>query len=105
MNVWRLSVAGLILLATYASSSLAANTSQVGAGESIYLGGILSSGAPLEGAREGAGITTKGADVACVNCHQHSGLGSQEGNISIPPVTGEYLFHSRGHDANEPMLP
>jgi hypothetical protein len=65
----------------------------------------LSSGAPLEGAREGAGITTKGADVACVNCHQHSGLGSQEGNISIPPVTGEYLFHSRGHDANEPMLP
>ena len=105
MNAWPAAVAALALLAAHASSSLAANTPQLGVGESIYLRGVLSSGTPLEGARADVGITTTGADAACVNCHQHSGLGSQEGNISIPPVTGEYLFHSRGHDANEPMLP
>ena len=76
-----------------------------GVGQSIYLRGILGSGAPLEGTREAGGVITTGADAACVNCHQRSGLGSMEGHLSIPPVTGDYLFHSRAHDASEPALP
>ena len=46
-----------------------------------------------------------GAEAACVKCHQRSGLGSVEGSLSFPPVTGDYLFHSRAHDASEPALP
>jgi hypothetical protein len=74
------------------------------AGRSIYLRGVLGSGAAVVGTREGGTVTT-GADAACVNCHQRSGLGSFEGRVSIPPITGDYLFHSRSHDASEPVLP
>lgn len=75
------------------------------AGEAIYLDGVLESGASLEGTRGSGSPVTTGAEAACVNCHQRSGLGSVEGGISIPPVTGSYLFHSRAHDASEPALP
>ncbi len=73
-------------------------------GESIYARGVLGSGAPLEGVRE-AGVVTTGVDAACINCHQRSGLGMVEGLVSVPPITGQYLFHSRAHDASEPALP
>jgi len=75
-----------------------------GAGEAIYLRGVLGSGAPLAGDR-GSGLVTTGADAACVNCHQRSGLGMVEGRVSIPPVTGDYLFHPRAHEAGQPVLP
>jgi cytochrome c553 len=78
-------------------------------GESIYLHGVLGSGAPLVGARGGAnGLDAKGMDAACVNCHQRSGLGSFEGYnqaLTIPPITGLYLFHARGAVSDEPTLP
>ena len=79
-----------------------------GAGESIYLHGILPSGAPLEGARQGTGLASTGADAACVNCHQRSGLGTYEGYnlaVTIPPVAGAYLFHSRQATTGEAVLP
>jgi hypothetical protein len=77
-------------------------------GESIYLRGVLGSGVPLEGARPASGLTVKGADAACVNCHQRSGLGTSEGyvlNVTIPPITGLYLFHARSATSDEPILP
>jgi len=73
-------------------------------GESIYRQGVLASGAPLQGTREVGSLGLAGADAACVNCHRRSGLGSHEGTITIPPVTGEYLFRARGIAAQEPML-
>ena len=82
----------------------AAAESADGVGKAIYLFGVLGSGAPLKGTHEG-GLVTVGANAACANCHQRSGLGSVEGGVSIPPITGEYLFHSRAHDASEPALP
>ena len=81
---------------------------QPGAGESIYLRGILPSGAPLEGKRQPGGLTARGADAACVSCHQHSGLGTFEGynlTVTIPPITGAYLFHSREGRTKEAVLP
>ena len=85
------------------------------AGEAIYLHGVLPSGAELQAVREGGLPEAKGADAACVNCHQHSGLGSthQSSGIGasaainqIPPVAGRYLFeHNAGHDeANLPYV-
>jgi Cytochrome c len=77
------------------------------AGASIYLRGVLGTGAPLEGTRRDS-PSAKGAEVACVNCHQRSGLGTSEGynlDITIPPITGLYLFHARGATSNEAILP
>jgi len=104
--------AQLVLAAGLAWSGLTAHTASAaepptGGGESIYLRGVLSSGAPLEGVRQG-GLSAEGTEVACVNCHQRSGLGTSEGynlNLTIPPVTGQYLFHARGATSKEAILP
>src|SRR5882757_344377 len=83
----------------------AAEAAQVKAGEAIYRKGILGSGAPLEGRRESGGLNMKGAEAACVNCHQRSGLGTIEGRVTIPSVTGRYLFHPRANNLDESALP
>ncbi len=85
-----------------------ATATTANAGESIYLYGISGSGAPIEAARPASGLSAKGADAACVNCHQRSGLGSYEGYneaLTIPPITGPYLFHARAAVTNQPILP
>jgi cytochrome c553 len=103
----RLLAASCALLALAAASAYAL-APQPGAGESIYLRGILPSGAPLEGQRVAAELTAKGADAACVSCHQRSGLGTYEGYnlaVTIPPIAGAYLFHSREATTKEAVLP
>jgi mono/diheme cytochrome c family protein len=100
-----LGAAALAVLAAWAQSPRAADQRADGAGQSIYLHGMLSPERPIEGVREGGGVSTKGAEAACVNCHQRSGLGSREGDLFIPPVTGEYLFHEREHSGHDPLLP
>lgn len=74
---------GLLLLAQAAAAG--------SAGEDIYRRGVLPSGAPLHGARQG-NPDLVGADAACISCHRRSGLGTVEGRITIPPITGAYLF-------------
>jgi mono/diheme cytochrome c family protein len=112
MSAWRLAVAGLIILAGFravagsrsADATPATRVLSERAGESIYLRGVLPSGTPLAGSRESGGISTQGRDAACVNCHQRSGLGSKEGDLFIPAITGEYLFHERAHSGTDPLL-
>ncbi len=105
MSARRLALAVGWLVAALSPPAPRAAAPADGVGQSIYLRGVLGSGAPLRGTRDASGMVTTGADAACVNCHQRSGLGTVEGRLSIPPVTGEYLFHSRAHDASEPVLP
>jgi hypothetical protein len=40
-----------------------------------------------------------------VNCHRRSGLGSSEGQITIPPITGQYLFAPRAKSLEELGIP
>ena len=97
---------GLTLLGLWTGAARPAEA-PADVGESIYRYGVLGSGAQLEGMRQG-GVAVKGAAAACVNCHQRSGLGAYEGfneAITIPPITGQYLFHARGATAAEPILP
>jgi hypothetical protein len=79
----------------------------VAAGESIYRSGVLGSGASLEATREAGGPAIRGAEAACVNCHQRSGFGvahqesspvAAAGPGAIPPIAGPYLFGThKGH--------
>ena len=103
MIVWRLALAGALAALSPCASGAAAQAGEVG--ESIYLRGVLGSGAPLEGTRDVGGVLTTGADAACVNCHQRSGLGTIEGRVAVPPVTGQFLFRSRTQDPSQPELP
>jgi hypothetical protein len=73
-------------------------------GESIYRSGILPSGLPVSARRE-PDLRISGADTACSNCHRRSGLGELEGRISIPPISGRYLFHARAKDRDDSDLP
>src|SRR2546427_9417379 len=104
MSASRLTVAGACLLAGLALPGPATAVPADSVGRSIYLRGVLGAGSPLERTRQ-AGVVTTGATAACVNCHQRSGLGSVEGNLSMRPVTGEYLFHSCTQDAGDAVLP
>jgi hypothetical protein len=116
MNAWR-SVAGHLLpvlilagVLTRADAAVAASTALAApsdvAGEAAYLRGVLGSGAPLEGKRDTGTLRTSGMDAACVNCHQRSGLGyiSKERLVSVPPITGRYLFQPRNMQATDHEL-
>jgi mono/diheme cytochrome c family protein len=102
MNGWRAAACALLLsltAATWAAEDLRT------AGEAIYLRGVLSSGAPLEAARGEGSASAQGVTVACVKCHRRSGLGMKEGSVLIPPVTGQFLFHSQHAKSDEVQLP
>lgn len=75
-----------------------------GAGEAIYRRGVLASGEPLKAVRSG-GVGAEGAAAACVNCHKRSGFGAKEGRISVPPVTGRYLFRARAQTGKDLDIP
>ena len=97
-------VASLSLLVVSVVPLCQAADPTIQTGEAIYRKGVLVSGEALEGKRDD-GATSVGADAACINCHQRSGLGSKEGRISIPPITGRYLFHARASSIENLDLP
>ena len=103
--VVKLAAVALLIAAAGAALAGAADSPAASVGESIYLHGMSSADSPVVGARENGGIPATGAEAACVNCHLRSGLGSREGEIFIPPVTTEYLFHDRSHTGADPLLP
>ncbi len=66
--------------------------SEVVKGRRIYMEGQLPSGGVLKGVRNGVEFT--GKEAACVACHRPSGMGSVEGDIEVPPITGNYLYRT-----------
>ncbi len=69
-------------------------TNELELGRKIYVDGVLPSGEPLTGTRYG-NRTISGATAACVTCHRPSGMGQVEGDIIVPPITGNYLYATR----------
>ena len=94
----------VLLTLLTANPGHAGSESAADIGKSIYLHGILGNGKPLV-ARRVDGMRTEGADAACVNCHQRSGLGTKEGNKFIPPITARYLFRPRASQREGLDLP
>ncbi len=101
-----LHAAAVIVLATLpvATPGHASDASAVNAGAAIYLHGVRGNGEPLV-ARRAGGMRVVGADAACVQCHQRSGLGAREGNDSVPPITARYLTHPRASRREDLDLP
>lgn len=93
----------LVALATVATGASAGATSPA-AGERLYREGVLPSGQPLRGRREG-GAGVEGIAAACATCHRRSGLGSWEGRTVIPPVIGRYLFRPGARNVADVDLP
>ena len=81
-----------LLVILLAASNAFAGASELEIGRRIYVEGVLPSGAPLEGFR--GDIAFSGKQVACASCHRPSGMGSVEGDIQVPPITGNYLFQT-----------
>ncbi len=63
-------------------------------GERIYRFGILPSGENVSATAE-ADIELNGSQAACANCHRRSGMGTNEGQLVIPPVTRDFLFKAK----------
>lgn len=80
------------------------SVAELAQGRRIYLEGILPSGAPLAGVRFGNAVVS-GGEAACANCHRRSGMGSVEGDIQIPPITGNFLFAPNGEQHLATMDP
>ena len=68
-----------------------ASADRTAAAQALFRNGILPSGTPLKGTREG-GAGVAGKNAACASCHRRSGLGMSEGRIVTPSITGHYLF-------------
>ncbi|MBV8805225.1 MAG: c-type cytochrome, partial [Sinobacteraceae bacterium] len=106
MAGWLLRLSAAVLLSALGATQQisAADLASVEIGRRIYQDGVLSSGGALRGERAGGTLSTQGPDAACVNCHQHSGLGMKEGPIAIPPIAGAYLFE-RTRQVDQGLLP
>jgi hypothetical protein len=63
-------------------------------GEKMYREGILPSGKPMQAMVQGD-IPVDGSQFTCANCHQRSGVGSEEGLVRTPPVDGARLYAPR----------
>jgi cytochrome c553 len=78
------------LIAADAQTSETSKT-ELEIGKRIYQQGLLPSGQHLKGKR--VDVAEDNADVpACIQCHRGSGMGSLEGNIVVPPISGTFLF-------------
>jgi hypothetical protein len=69
-------------------------TDLAGLGERIYRQGIGIDGKPITAVVVGD-IPVDGRMFSCVNCHQHSGLGTVEGSVITWPINGKELFVPR----------
>jgi hypothetical protein len=61
-------------------------------GRRIYEDGITSAGLPVSALSAG-NSHLGGAQAACTVCHRRSGMGSREGRLAVPPITGPILYH------------
>jgi cytochrome c553 len=99
-----LAVSLLLPVEAAAQDSGSATNSELALGRRIYNEGLLSSAIEVTGTRFG-NAPISGAAAACVTCHRRSGMGQVEANVQIAPITGKYLFASKGEKQRATMDP
>lgn len=80
-----------LLIALLGAAPAVADEALIDEGRRLYLDGLRADGTPVEGRRH-AGPPLRGRDIACVQCHRPSGLGTVEGVAIAPAITGRHLF-------------
>lgn len=85
--------AGLSWALAWAGAGLA-ESEPLSLGRALYLEGRRDDGQALLAKRAG-GLTLRGAEAACVNCHRRSGFGGAEGRSYIPPINAAALFEAK----------
>ena len=63
-------------------------------GERMYREGVLPSGKPVQASVKGD-VRAEGALFGCATCHLRSGMGSIEGAVAAPPISGPRLYAPR----------
>jgi hypothetical protein len=81
--------AGVLALLLFETASVWA--ADIEAGRRLYEHGIAADGSPLRATTLGQADLV-GDAAACATCHRRSGMGSREGEIVIPPITGPALL-------------
>ncbi len=94
-TLWLLGAVGL---------ACAADTADLLAGRRMFEQGVLPNGDALAGVRLD-NVMVRGRLAACANCHQASGMGTVEGDIQVPPISGRYLFPTIGDRPQATMDP
>ncbi len=88
---WPTSLLGSLVLLASSGPNIAATLSQ---GQQIYEHGVPAKIRPALGTVQGD-VPFDAQQLVCASCHRRSGLGSSEGGIVIPAVTGDVLFSPR----------
>lgn len=70
------------------------------AGERMYREGVLPSGKVMRAMVSG-GAPMQDSQTACMSCHRRSGMGANEGQTVVPPVTGAFLGQPRDAQASQ----
>lgn len=83
-----------------AEVGLTTQAALVQAGERMYREGILPSGKMMR-AMVSADAPIQDGQTACMNCHRRSGMGANEGQTVVPPVTGAFLGQPRDAQASQ----
>lgn len=94
--------APIALAAALLAGAAVADDALLAEGRRLYTQGLRADGTPLEGRRPG-GQTLRGRDLACVQCHRPSGMGTVEGVTLVPPVAGKLLFEPGRPAAGRPL--
>jgi hypothetical protein len=63
-------------------------------GERMYREGVLPSGNPMQASVKGD-VPAQGTMFSCVTCHLRSGMGSVEGAVAAPSISGPKLYAPR----------
>jgi hypothetical protein len=71
---------------------------RVSPGERLYVRGFSVAGKPIDATLQGD-VHVKSTEMACVNCHRRSGMGTAEGPLVVPSIVGPMLFAPRTQGA------
>lgn len=87
-------LAAALTALSWSANACSSDVDPVAAGEALYRTGTRGDGSILEAVvRQDVSISARA--VTCEGCHRRSGLGTSEGRIRTPPITGTVLFDAQ----------
>jgi hypothetical protein len=87
-------LSAFILGLAFASPTSPNESGDLHVGERMYREGVLPSGNPMQASVKGD-VPAQGTMFTCVTCHLRSGMGSAEGAVPAPSISGPRLYAPR----------